>query len=150
MAWEILNDARTTVKRGREGSWVSLPARTGQGRSKAGGKYGTITLDRSITCEMRWELGDSMVFLIDRESKLFALKRDPKNGPTRLTHSSNKHSKQQAKQSKFRLSIPKETTIAIEEMFGVKSGEHVFVELEHIIDGSMVVFSKRPTNEQST
>lgn len=148
MAWEVLNDkAQRRAKRGKEGCWISFPGR-GKAAVKCGGRYATLSLDKAIPGEMRWELGDSMICMIDRESRLLAVKRDPKNGPTVLTHSNGSHSKQDKKISRYRLSVPKETSLALEAMFGIdcETGSES-IELEHIIDGSMVVFSRRTTND---
>jgi hypothetical protein len=149
MGWEIiLNEGRKSAKNKSRGSSVYFPGSKCK-VNKNGGRYATLQMLPEIVKEMRWQFGDALLCMVDKESKLLAVTRD-KRGPTILSSNGARKRKDGSSSNCFRLSIQRDLSIALQAMWGIEVfDDSVFVDLEHIIDGSMVVFSRRTTNDQT-
>lgn len=146
MAWEVIVNrcGRQNANRSSD-NWIYFPGtKTKKGSSSP--NHSRLELSPSLKKEMRWELGDAMLCMIDRESKLLAIKRD-KSGPTQL--SSAVSSKRLGDcdgnaNGRIRLTLQRDMTIALCEMWSLTDREQsLSFDLEYIVDGSMVIFSRK-------
>ena len=147
MAWEIIiNEGKTVEDRPKDSNWVYFPG-TKCKINKNGGRYASLTFSKPVLDELRWQPGDRLLCMIDRETKLLAVTRD-KKGPTVLSRSHTKKNKDGSTAGRSRLNLQRDLTFALQTMWGVSQKEDSeSVILEYIIDGAMVVFSKRPQND---
>lgn len=148
MAWEIIvnKHARHNSNRSSE-NWIYFPGTKTQKGSKMP-FHSRLELSYALRKEMRWEIGDSMICMVDRTSKLLAIKRD-KSGPTQISSAVSAKriaSGNLSPDCRIRLSLQRDLTVVLCEMWSLTERDHsLSIDLEYIIDGSLVVFSRKVT-----